>query len=186
MIVLFFLYFGNYSYIWHNQNVNQMKKALFTILTAILLSLTANAQPYKNAVGISFGPNWTGPDHNLGVQWNHFLSEKTNLDVRALYNFNWGPIFEGLYEWDVYIGEGGFRFYGGPGVHFGFVPNYNGKGDACAAFGFTGAAGFEYVFSKVPLAISIDWRPYLTWQPKLDNKAKFGYSGIDFGFKYCF
>ncbi|MCQ2175910.1 MAG: hypothetical protein MJY80_06075 [Bacteroidales bacterium] len=78
------------------------------------------AQPYKNAVGISFGPNWTGPDHNLGVQWNHFLSEKTNLDVRALYNFNWGPIFEGLYEWDVYIGEGGVRFYGGPGVHFGF------------------------------------------------------------------
>ena len=163
-----------------------MKKVLLTLVASIALAFAADAQPYNNSLGISFMPDWGGKAHSFEIQWNHFFTEKTNLDVRAGYIINWGPELVGMYEWNVPFSDSGFRFFGGPGVHFGFVPNYNGNGDACAAFGFTGAAGFEYVFSKAPLAISIDWRPYLTWQPKIDNKAKFGYSGLDLGFKYCF
>lgn len=163
-----------------------MKKAIIAIITAVVLAFSANAQPYSNSVGLYFDPSWSGDAHILGVQWNHFLNQKNLLDIRAGYQFKWGPLVDAAFEWYVPFGNSGFSFHGGPGVHLGIITDYDFQGHACADIGFTGVAGFEYAFSGAPLALSIDWRPYLTWVPKIDNKAEFGYAGIDFGIKYCF
>lgn len=163
-----------------------MKKILLTFVFAVALALTASAQQYKDACGISFGPSFKGGTHYFGVQWNHFLNEKNNLDIRLDYTINWGPSAEAMYEWNFPIKDSDFRFYAGPGVHFGFVSDYDGAGNTCVAFGFTGAAGAEYAFPKLPLAISLDWRPFLTWQPAIDSSVGFGYALFTLGVKYCF
>lgn len=160
-----------------------MKKALLALIASVALAFTASAQPYNNSLGISFMPDWAGYAHSFEVQWNHFLSEKNNLDIRAGFIRGWGPELVGMYEWNVPFGDSGFRFYGGPGVHIGTT---KGQDKTYLNFGFTGAAGFEYVFSGAPIAISIDWRPYLTWNPGVESKPRFGYTGASFGVKYCF
>lgn len=163
-----------------------MKKTILALVFAAALAFSANAQPYDNAVGAFFAPSWNSPDHSIGLQWKHFLTEKNALDIRAEYTLRWGPEFCAMYDWNFALGDKGFYFCAGPGVHFGIVKDYDGGGNNCADFGFTGTAGFEYVFSGVPLALSIDWHPFLTWEPKVDNKALFGYKEVDFGVKYCF
>lgn len=160
-----------------------MKKVLLTIIASVALAFAANAQPYNNAVGVSFMPDWGGRAHSFEIQWNHFFTEKTNLDLRAGYILDWGPELVGMYEWNVPIGNNGFRFYGGPGVHFGTTKTPE---KTFVHFGFTGAAGFEYVFSGAPIAVSIDWRPYLTWNPAVESTPTFGYAGVSLGVKYCF
>lgn len=162
-----------------------MKKALISSILALLLGLAANAQPYGNSVGVTFIPDFSGGFHYVGVQWNHFLNEKNSLDFRAIYNRYWGPGIDGMYEWNLPISGSGLRLYAGLGAHLGIVPEaYN--GEDCFVFGLTGAAGLEYAFSAVPIAISLDWHPYLTWQPKIDDEATFGYMGLALGVKYCF
>lgn len=159
-----------------------MKKSLLVIVAFVALAFTSNAQPYKNAVGLSFMPDYSGSAHGIELQWNHFFTEKTNLDIRAGYILDWGPELLGMYEWNFPINDS-FRFYAGPGVHFGYTKV---EKETFTNFGFTGAIGIEYVFSGAPIAISLDWRPYLTWTPKVDNKAVFAYKGIQIGVKYCF
>lgn len=149
--------------------------------------MSANAQPYNNAVGVTFIPDFTGNSfHAPGVQWKHFFNAKNILDIRAGYQMDWGPLASALYEWNFPVGQYGFNFYAGPGVHAGIVNDYNGFGDSCLSFGLNGAAGFEYVFYGIPLAISIDWRPFLTWEPAIDNAAMFGWKYIEAGVKFCF
>lgn len=162
-----------------------MKKTLLIIASAIAFAFASNAQPYNNAIGVSFMPDFSGKAHIIEIQWNHFFNEKNNLDIRAGYMLDWGPEIVGMYEWNVPINNSSFRFYGGPGVHFGTT--YVSQNDKTFVhFGFTGAAGFEYVFSGAPIAVSIDWRPYLTWNPGVESKPTFGYTGVQFGVKYCF
>lgn len=48
------------------------------------------------------------------------------------------------------------------------------------------AAGAEYLFRKCPIALSLDWHPYVTWQPAIDNKAGFGWLSFHVGVKYAF
>lgn len=160
-----------------------MKKAILTVIAAVSLAFAANAQPYNNAVGVSFVPAFSGGAHGIDVQWNHFFTEKTNLDIRAGLFLHWGPEVVGMYEWNFPIKNSNFRFYAGPGAHIGFS---TAQGRTFFHFGFTGAAGFEYVFSGAPIAISLDWRPYLTWNPQVESKATFGYTGFALGVKYCF
>lgn len=163
-----------------------MKKFLFTLAAVIVTAVAANAQPYKNAVGVVFAPDFSGNSHVVSVQWKHFVNASNNVDVRAGHQFNWGPEVSALFEWNFPVKESGVSFYAGPGVHIGLVTDYNGKKESCLGFGFAGAAGVEYLFRKCPVALSLDWHPYLTWQPSIDNKAGFGWRSFQIGMKYSF
>lgn len=167
-----------------------MKKivtSLAFILAFILaFGATLKAQPYKNSAGLLFTPDFSGDSPVVSIQWKHFLNTTNNLDIRAGYQFNWGPELSALFEWNVPFQESGFSFYAGPGIHIGFITDYSGNRDSCLNLGFAGAAGFEYLFRKSPFALSLDWHPYLTWQPSVDNKAGFGWRSFQLGVKYCF
>lgn len=153
---------------------------------ALSLALAANAQPYKDAVGVVFTPDFSGPCQFFEVQWKHFLNEKNNLDIRAGYQLKWGPQVSGTYNWYVPFGESRFAFYGGPGAHIGLVTDYNGQGKACVSFGLCGVASVEYAFAGAPIALSLEWHPYLTWQPAIDGTPTFGWAAFGLGVKYCF
>lgn len=165
-----------------------MKKIVIALAVALAFALTANAQPYKNSVGVVFSPDYTsGTDHLASFQWKHFINEKNNIDILAGYQFNWGPHASAIFEWCLPIGgDDHFNFFVGPGVHAGIVNDYNGFGDSCVSFGITGAVDIEYMFKKVPIAISVDWHPYLTWQPAIDDLANFGWKDTGIGVKYYF
>ncbi len=165
-----------------------MKKFILIIVAAVALAFSANAQPYANSVGLALMPSFSRGNTYVGVQWNHFLSEQNHFDARFLYNSYWGPSFELMYDWDFPISSvNGLSLYLGPGVHGGYIKDYNGFGDNCVCFGLTAAAGLEYVFSDIPLALSIDWHPFLTWEPKLyGSEPSLGLTGINLGVKYCF
>lgn len=169
-----------------------MKRYIIAIVAAAAIAFSANAQPYDNSVGLVLGPTiGSGSSSNstyAGVQWNHFLSEKNHIDTRVLYNNYWGGTLDAMYDWDFpFSSVNGLSLYLGPGINVGYVKDYNGLGDNCACFGFTAAAGLEYVFSGLPVALSFDWHPYMTWEPKLSgSKPGFGFAGVDLCVKYCF
>lgn len=161
-----------------------MKRFLFVLALAITFSVQANAQSYKDAAGVTFCPG--GAASIASVQWKHFLNSSNVIDLRAGYQFGWGPHASALFEWSFPVLADGLSIYAGPGVHCGVVNDFNGFGDSCASFGLTAAAGVEYALSKIPIALSVDWRPYLTWEPAIGDDVMFGWRGLDIGLKYCF
>ena len=163
-----------------------MRKISIVIAVILALGVTANAEPYKNAVGVVFTPDFSGNSPIASIQWKHFVHAGSGLDIRAGYQFNWGPDVSVLYEWNIPVKESGFSFYAGPGIHAGLVTDFYGNRDSCFSFGLAGAAGFEYLFPGRRFALSLDWHPYLTWQPSIDNEAGFGWRSFQLGAKYCF
>lgn len=163
-----------------------MKKLFNSLFFLVFMAVVANAQPYKNAVGVVVTPDFNGNAPLVSIQWKHFVSAGNDIDVRAGYQFNWGPEASALFEWNFPIKESGVSLFTGPGVHLGLVTNYNGKNESCLDFGFAVAAGAEYLFKKCPIALSLDWHPYITWQPAIDNKAGFGWLSFQVGVKYAF
>lgn len=156
-----------------------MKKTLFTLILVALVSFSASAQHYDNAIGFSYSPGFSkGASHSLGIQWNHFLDEKHLLDVRAFFlTGGWGAEFDCTYEWSFPLGPQ-ISAYVGPGVYLGPGP------DKSFVFGVQGVGGFEYVFKNAPLAASLDWQPAIGGQTGIGFIYTFGYFSI--GLKYCF
>ena len=141
---------------------------------------------FRNAIGVVFTPDIYGNSPMTSIQWKHFVNARNSVDIRAGYQINWGPEISALFEWNFPVKESGFRFYAGPGVHIGLITNYTGNRDSCIGLGLAGAAGFEYLFPGRRFALSLDWHPYLTWQPSVDNTAWLGWNSFQIGAKYCF
>ncbi len=152
----------------------------------IATDVNVEDKPRRNALGALFTPDFNGDSPIVSIQLKHFFNTTNSLDIRAAYQFNWGPELSALFEWNVPFKESGLSFYAGPGIHIGLITNYSGNRDSCLNLGFAGAVGFEYKFLHSPLALSLDWHPYLTWQPSVDNKAGFGWRSFQLGAKYCF
>lgn len=152
----------------------------------IMTDANTEDNPLRNTLGVLFTPDFYGDSPVVSIQWRHFFNMTNSLDIRAAYQFNWGPELSAIFEWNVPFKDSGLSFYAGPGIHIGLITNYRWNRDSCLNFGFAGAAGFEYNFPHSPLALSLDWHPYLTWQPSVDNKAVFGWRSFQLGAKYCF
>ncbi len=163
-----------------------MKKIVTSLAVILAFGVALKAQPYKNSAGLVFTPDFSGGSPIVSVQWKHFLNTTNNLDIRAAYQFNWGPDLSALFEWNIPFSESGLSFYAGPGVHIGMVTDYYSNREASFEFGLAGAVGFEYLFRQSPFALSLDWHPYLTWQPAIDDKVGFGWCSFQIGAKYCF
>ncbi len=130
-----------------------MKK--YIILLALLFSLNAyvKAQDYENAIGLRFGLS-------NGISFKHFIA--TNDAVEGILSTRYGGFnITGLFErhTSAFDTDGLYFFYGG-GAHLGSFNNeWFSDNSSHIVIGVDGIIGLEYVFTEVPLNVSLDWKP---------------------------
>ena len=147
-----------------------MKTLISTLIAIATLAFTINltAQTYDNAVGLRVG--W-----GIAGTYKHFFSEKiagegilnywgrgslgfkysqTKVSALVEVHNNLDNVYEGL-QW--YYGGGAFvQFWGGS--YSSFFEDYN-----TTQIGISGVIGADYKFANIPLSISLDWMPGLSF-----------------------
>lgn len=127
-----------------------MKKkivALFALLVA-MFSTNAMAQDYSLAVGVRGGGEMSG----LTVKYN--LNSVNSIE--GIVNFMNGVNLTGLYEFNTPILDA-LDFYYGAGASVGAWDTVDGSS---FSVGIDGVIGIEYVIPKIPLALSLDYKPF--------------------------
>lgn len=131
-----------------------MKKLLFIALLCI--GSLAQAQEYDTSIGIRGGIA-------SGLTIKHFISYDAALE--GIISTRWGGInLSALYEIHApAFHEPGFNWYYGFGAHLGFWngnnANWGEENKNYTALGVAGIIGLEYIFSEVPINLSLDYTP---------------------------
>lgn len=130
---------------------------------------SVQAQDYRTALGIRVGGT-------SGVSVKHFYSRSTAFEG-LLGFFGNGTSITGLVErHDQAFDTRGLKFYYGGGAHIAF---YNGKdyyrngfwrdidyyNQREVAFGINGVLGLEYKIDELPIAVSLDLKPFVEIGP---------------------
>ncbi len=147
-------------------------KPLF-LLTAFFLFLIgeSDAQIYKNAAGVRIGPS--SPAIKTGFTYKHFLNESRALE--AMLSVTEGIGLAVLYEIHQPLTLQNLQWYLGFG---GYAAAYKSNSYVGAA----GIIGLDYTFPKLPLNISVDWKPELN----IIERIYFEGSTVGFSFRYVF
>lgn len=143
-----------------------MKKLV--ILLFLILSSQLYAQNYNNAAGLRAGIM-------SGISGKHFLNDKNA--VEAIIGWRWGgTTVTGLYEiHQLAFDVDRLNWYYGGGIHAGFYEskywyarsdrfryvsyvNYN-----FGIIGVDGVIGIEYSIKEIPLTISLDYKPAISF-----------------------
>lgn len=124
----------------------------------------------RNAIGIRVG-------NGIELNYQKYIKDANRLEVGVGYNFEYGFDIAGIYQWlwPISVGDVGFNWYAGVGANIGVWYDKFG-------FGALGQAGIEYNF-KIPLALSVDWRPSIHFLP---GDMHFGWEGFALGLRYRF
>ncbi len=142
-----------------------MKKLLSLFIACFFLMSGVQAQEgsssYQSAIGLHLADQW-GLTYKMGFQG----SESTYLDFigtfqseKDLYT-SFGLI--ALYELHKNIGKvDGLRWYVGAGPNVGFT-SFDADIDSQIYFGITPVAGLDYKFKKLPINVSLDYKPNLS------------------------
>jgi hypothetical protein len=156
-----------------------MKKSLFILLIVLFFSFETKAQDYSTGIGLRGGP-WAG----LTVK--HFLNEK--VAVEGLFDSRWqGFNLTGLYEiHNRAFNTDRLNWYYGAGAHIGFYDSKHKEwGDNTGSYsiiGIDGILGLEYNFKKIPINLSVDWKPTLN----IVGYSGFWGDGGAFSIRYIF
>lgn len=153
-----------------------MKKVLIFVM-ALTISSALFAQDYGRAVGIRFGGG-------VSANYKQFISSSNafqiDLGLDNLFDSNYFNILaSGTYLWNWGTEVNGLSLYAGPGASIGI---HQGSEHSGIALSIDGLAGIEYVIPKVPLAVSLDYRPQINLVPE----ARFFAYGLGLGIKYIF
>ena len=142
-----------------------MKKYFLVIIVVAGFS-TANAQE----LGVRFGSITGG---NVAIDGIFSMGEFSRIHadvsfgngvgIDVLWDFLYRPLPGEAFNW--YVGAGPYTFIGS---------NFE--------LGVVGEIGLEYHFNEVPLAIGIDWRPYL----RIIDNTDFGAEGVGLNVRYVF
>ena len=167
-----------------------MKRYLIVTCLMLAVILTAQAQSlgrtYKTALGFKFYPG--------GVTLKHFVKNNAALEGIG-YFWNNGFRITGLYEYHGNInGAPGLKWYIGPGAHIGFWNDRyfrdrhwdeNDRWDDRnrTYVGLDGVLGLDYKINKVPINLSLDWQPSISFgKGYTDTDPHFGGIAIRFAF----
>ena len=170
-----------------------MKKIMITVIALFIISaITTEVKAQiieKNALGLRLGDN---DGFGGEISYQRYLSDNNRLELdlgwRDGKNFD-GFKLAGLYQW-VWNIENGFNWYvglgGGVGSYsFNDNNNFNNGNDYTDTFVFAaGDIGIEYNF-KIPLLISLDFRPELGFGNENYNNNDLGLD-IALGLRYQF
>jgi hypothetical protein len=153
-----------------------MKKIIITsfILAGIFSGQFAKAQEqqttikepsidqpvYKMAIGIrlSSAPAIV----NNSVSFKYFMNSRAAIE--ALVSFGDPLAFGALLEMHNPLGTPGLQWFYGAGGYLGFSKEYNPEkqiNERNTYFGAQGVVGLDYKFDKIPLNLSLDWKPEL-------------------------
>lgn len=159
---------------------NNTKKRIFIFLCFALniflfspLSLMSQStgNSYKNALGVKAYPT--------GITFKHFGRSSAAIEVIG-YFYNRGSRLTVLYEYHGRIGDGGLRWYVGPGAHVAFYNSkFFGGGET---IGVDGVLGLDYKFRGAPINLSIDWQPSLEFGDYAGFSAGWGGFAARFAF----
>jgi len=138
---------------------NIQMKRLGILLLFLTVGLSAQSQDYKTAVGVR-------GTYDFGFTGKYFIEETTALEG-ILHLGQWGFSITGLYEmhapaFDV---DRLYWYYGG-GAHIGQIgdnhPNLENDHGALL-LGVDGIIGLEYDIEEIPITISADWKPTISF-----------------------
>ncbi len=132
-----------------------MKKYIITLL--LLTSLLGQAQDYKQAIGLRGGLH-------SGFTYKNFF--KNNTAFEGIVHTRWqGWELVGLLEHHKAIAEvDGLYWFYGYGAHIGFYDAQYTHWDVDGTYtvvGVDGIIGVEYDIPGAPIAIGLDWKPYI-------------------------
>lgn len=146
-----------------------MKKTIGIIAALMICAGAVSAQNYKWGLGARVG------GESVGFTVKHKFSPRKGME--GILSFPWddGFIATALYQWHIPVITSGFAFYYGPGAHIG-------AWDDDFAIGVDFMAGLEYKISKIPLSLSLDYKPMFT----IASDTKFHMADIAFSIRYVF
>ena len=162
--------------------MTSMKKTLI-LLVLCLAAFSAQAQDYNWAIGARGGGS------ESGVTFKHILSDYNALEMDV--NFQYGrdrmahsTVFSLMYEWNRPIISDGFLFYYGLGAHVGAatMTKEGSNNYGAIVLGALAVTGIEYKPYSIPIAFSLDYRPFLNVLPQ----PRFFFANVGLGIKYCF
>jgi hypothetical protein len=165
-----------------------MKKIFLILALSMGVAICVQAQGEGKAIGVRFG--WGGE-----LSYQHPLQGSNRLEFDlGLYGFDkysTSIYLTAVYQkvFDLSSLSQGFNWYVGAGPQLGYygvkatkVDGVRVKGTHDLALGAVGQIGIEYNFAKVPLQISLDWRPGILILPDFG----FGYESGGLGIRYRF
>ncbi|MCL2327046.1 MAG: hypothetical protein FWC39_00890 [Bacteroidetes bacterium] len=153
-----------------------MKKVVLILLSVITLATAAMAQRrenemwFKHAIGFRYELLHAGM---CGASYERFWTRHNSWEVMGGWYFAEGVEFAGFYKYtSTFPGlSPQFRWYIGGGAHVASWFNAKPEDYAPFVFGIDAIAGVGFVFYKVPLGISIDWRPQIDLFTKAPKKV---------------
>jgi hypothetical protein len=147
-----------------------MKKYIgISVIMLLLVGVRASAQEYKMGLGVRLSS--AQATVNNSVSFKYFLNETSALE--GLLSFDPATI-GALYELHRPLGAPGFQWFFGGG---GFVAF---SGDNVV--GAMGVVGLDYKFQNIPLNLSLDWKPELTFVKDISFEA----SAIGLSIRFAF
>ena len=155
-----------------------MKKILLLAVILITCSFAANAQTgngYKNAIGVRGA--W-----GAEISYQRYIAPANRLEGTLGIN-RYGFTAEALHQWMFEIPantSGVWQWYAGAGAALGAWNSKQVKGGFC--LGVLAQAGIEHTFAKIPLQLSIDYRPGFYLLPA----SVCDWTGVALGIRYCF
>lgn len=145
-----------------------MKKLLLVFAAVLGLSIAAAAQPRAIGARIGYGAELSY-QHTLGG--NNF----GQVDL----GWSLGAFSAGLsYDFDI-CPLGPLNFYAGPQVSLAFAST---DGKSTFSMGAGAHLGLEYCFEKIPLQLSLDWKPTFVFVPA----TAFAWTVPALGIRYLF
>ncbi len=135
-----------------------MKKIILIIivLTFIVPAERVFSQQYKLGLGIRLSNN--SPTLSNSISAKYFLDASTAIEGLLSYGGHFG--IGALYDIHKPLDLPGLQWYYGFGGYLGFQGNDT-------YLGPTGTVGLDYKFEKIPLNLSLDWKPELDILPKI-------------------
>lgn len=146
-----------------------MKKLTVALFISIfMISISANAQTYKTAVGAKF---YAAGGSIGGINIKHATAEHTALEGSLLF-YSGGIGVEGLYQYQGAInGAPGLQYFVGGGGLLGFS-NSNHGGGTSFALRLTG--GLDYKFADAPINVALGVDPFFYIAPSTGSQLALG------------
>lgn len=148
-----------------------MKKSSIFLLIMMMLGGAAHSQEYHTIPPFAAGVR--GSLDGGGVNFRYFANDLVSLEGQLNVSggrpnglpTNSGKSVTGvaLVQLNLPVFTTQYRIFLGGGIHYGSWERYKTISVPEGAFGFDGIIGAEYTFQEVPVSVSIDYKPAVSY-----------------------
>jgi hypothetical protein len=144
--------------------MKKIKLLLSTALLCISFLPAVFAQDGPMALGFRATPDGGGFTGQFFLNRN--FAFEAQLNGAGLYEGN-SVTAVGLMECHIDLPVPNWRIFFGAGIHFGLWNHYYDYSNQ-GIFGIDGIGGVEYMFSRIPLGLSADFKPAVNFAPDVE------------------